>query len=808
MIESLASNLAYDVLKSGAGKFMDALRGDPEQRALRQVYTTAFKDTIQQYYADSSGRVQSHVEKSLRDFVKHPKVYNLLLDLALMGERPAPEDLREEFLASGLDITTIGMIDTLTLVLTEELVDAAEDSNGALHNKVEINLLKQIIEMMKSLLNGKSAPRLCPSAPPLTRKFVGRTHEMTELRKQLASDQVVAISAVKAMGGMGKTTLAQAFCGQADLPFGAILWTDINEKPNPTDKLLKWGRYLDADYRLPTDLSLSDAADLLRDGLTDLVNMTCGGRALIILDDVWEDGIETVQLLRRAAPKGARVLLTTRFTTIVNHHDLQCRLAFTLDELPVDDAKALLTDLVNKVEVTQDHISRVVAILSGHPLALELAASSLNAALDTKDIEDTLESYKQGMSGGTRFDGMDLEDNQPNSLNVTFARTYDRLTPDLQTAFRALGVFVTDTPWNTSAAAALWNMTDEKSADEKLKALVQASLIELYIPEGKDKALYPGRWWRQHRLLRAYARALALRGVPTGTSELNDFQRRHFAHYETQHGDYNPDTAIDRFPFITPDFENIQNALAWGLENEPKRAVDFTNALDAYMMFNQAYTVRRELLEIAYQTAKDSEYVGGQANTQRALGELDRMEDAYPSARTRYSEALRLFEAIPDRLGQAHTLTSMGDMFVGLSQWSDAIPVYEQALTIARTIQVQLTVANILVDLGRARFEMGDEDGGIRDMREAAALFEAVHNPRWAQIARSRLNDMLKRAGQEEEAPQESTESEQEKALQMLAEVYQTQGAEALRERLKQAGLTDEVIEQLIALFSGGDEAE
>ncbi len=142
----------------------------------------------------------------------------------------------------------------------------------------------------------------------------------------------------------------------------------------------------------------------------------------------------------------------------------------------------------------------------------------------------------------------------------------------------------------------------------------------------------------------------------------------------------------------------------------------------------------------------------GQANLWRALGDLAVWNGEYEEAREHYYRALPLYEEVGVRLGVANTFTSLGDMCVGQQRWAEAIPYYLDALAISRAIGDRLGIANILVDLGRAQFAVGDHEQGIASMREAAALFTAVKNRRWAQIAYARLADMLETVGRSDEA--------------------------------------------------------
>ncbi|NJL54765.1 tetratricopeptide repeat protein [bacterium] len=329
---------------------------------------------------------------------------------------------------------------------------------------------------------------------------------------------------------------------------------------------------------------------------------------------------------------------------------------------------------------------------------------------------------------------------------------------------------------------------DPDDADRPLEDLLDAGLLESS-EAGGDR-------YQQHRLLHAYARALLAEA-----GELEDAQQRHFTYLSAHYADFDRNNDEDTHPAIQRDFDNIRAALDWGLKNAPEATCDWTIALDYYMQMRESLTLRQDRLQQAKAAADGIGYSRGQANTLQALGDLRLRQADLAGAEAAYQQALPLFETIGARLGQANTLMSLGDMHISQKRWQAAAGYYAKALPIARAIQARLGIANILYDYGLAQFELGDHNAGIDALKECLSIFEAIQSPRWAANARRRLNELLQRAGRSGEvpgAPSVDQNEQMQQAMRALLQVYQQQGADAVREMLK-GQVPAEAIEGLLA---------
>ncbi len=98
----------------------------------------------------------------------------------------------------------------------------------------------------------RPAPRMAPPAP---RVFIGRDEVLRELiaALKLSEDGAgpIALTALKGMGGIGKTTLAAALANHPEvetaLPEGT-LWAGLGPEPEVTSRLAEWGAQLGEDF--------------------------------------------------------------------------------------------------------------------------------------------------------------------------------------------------------------------------------------------------------------------------------------------------------------------------------------------------------------------------------------------------------------------------------------------------------------------------------------------------------------------------------------------------------------------------------
>ena len=539
--------------------------------------------------------------------------------------------------------------------------------------------------------------RACPTAPPPPPHFTGREEQLAELIRLLREGQAVALTAVQGMGGLGKTALAQKLAQVAcvECDFTAVLWADVTRNPNPSRVLRAWAAHADPALHRP-DVPLPDDA-IIRALLTGLIAELCPGRVLVILDDVWPNGVEIARRLLLAAPASAFTLATTRYGSVAS------KLGRPLPIPRLSDAEAhrLLKTLVRDDAPASDaHLKEIAVLLGGHPLALQLAAGGVNRAASRARVKALIERYRRGLREGVPFADLEMDEGESkaDSLVVTFQESYDALDATLQAQFRALGAFAPDAPFSEAALAALWGT----GAEATQAAADELCFSALLAPTRRDD--YPDSgWYEQHALLRAYALALLRR-----EQEEADARTKHLAFYqaqvEEQFGEHS------EIGGLLPDLPQYQHAFEWARNDAPDLLLPFVEATWQWLLNANQYDTLRDWLDAAGQIAAARNDARAQANTLQALGDLSLRGADLAGARAYYDRALPLYEAIGARLGQANTLKALGDWHQEQEEWEQALEFYESALTLFAQIQDAYSIAvtrrrmaPTLVALGRVQ---------------------------------------------------------------------------------------------------------
>lgn len=289
--------------------------------------------------------------------------------------------------------------------------------------------------------------------------FIGRTEEISKLRKLLATVRLVTLTGT---GGTGKTRLAiETAAAMAPGLDGAAIFVDLTSATDFDSVVSACARA--AALQPDPELAL----------LPQLFRWLQHSAGLLVVDNcehVIDEAAEFVGHVLADAPAVA-VLATSR-----EQLDIDGEQVFKVPPLLEDDAGArLFMDRALTLEPTLEFtdedrlaIAEICQRLDGIPLAIELAAARTRV-LTPADILTRLSDRFALLTGGRRR----MRQRQQ-TLEATVAWSYDLLDAEAQSAFRRLGVF-TGT-FDLAGAAAVLEQSEDDALDI-IDTLVTKSMV-------------------------------------------------------------------------------------------------------------------------------------------------------------------------------------------------------------------------------------------------------------------------------------------------------------------------------------------
>ncbi|WOG95655.1 hypothetical protein DCAR_0414981 [Daucus carota subsp. sativus] len=145
---------------------------------------------------------------------------------------------------------------------------------------------------------------------------VGREEDMKKISDMLLSEELnsqggISVIPIIAMGGMGKTTLAQSIYNNETIQshFKVVMWACVGYKFDIKSVLKEM---IETHSKMKVAELDELPLHLLESRLLNVISTNC---ILVVLDDVWSvnyDDYEKLERLLKSAGKGSRVLITSR----------------------------------------------------------------------------------------------------------------------------------------------------------------------------------------------------------------------------------------------------------------------------------------------------------------------------------------------------------------------------------------------------------------------------------------------------------------------------------------------------------------
>lgn len=513
---------------------------------------------------------------------------------------------------------------------------------------------------------------------PLT-SFVGRQHEMAQVKNLLSTARLVTLTGA---GGSGKTRLAmQAAIDLVDAFKDGVWWVDLAAL---VDETL-------VSRTIAKTLGVSETSNEPLDEL--LVSFLRPRQLLLVLDNCEHLSSACAQvagLLLNACPY-LTILATSREAM-----GLTGEYVWYVSTLSVPDpAQALPAEDVMQYESIRLFVERSVAVnpkfqiseanalsvaqvcwrLDGIPLALELAAARAKV-LPIQEIAARLHDRFDLLTGGSPST---LPRHQ--TLRAAIDWSYGLLSQQESTLFRRLSVFAGG--WTLAVAEAICSGEgiEEDQVFDLLSRLVDKSLVEMQEQGGRAR-------FRMLQTIQQYSHE---RLIESG--ELERVQDRHLDYFLQLGESANPhlgyflsdmDMAVWLGQFEAEN-DNLRVALGWSLENEneAEAGLRLAGILHWFWFARGQFSEGRGWLARLLDSSGD---VAAETRAQALLtaGYMDCWQGEFASGRTSLEQALSLFRNLEDGRGIAFALHGLGFTAMGEGNAPLSRSLFEESLKAAR----------------------------------------------------------------------------------------------------------------------------
>ena len=558
-----------------------------------------------------------------------------------------------------------------------------------------------------------------PGLPEPPTRLIGREREVAQLSRLLGDDGVRLLT-LTGPGGSGKTRLAIAAAKESGDGFpDGVVFVDLAPLADPSLVLASIAQGVG--LRTPG----ADLAAAMRAFLA-------GKRMLLLLDNFEHvlDAAGVVADLVRALP--ALTVLTTSREPL----RLRGEREFAVQPLDVPDAGSvvepdrllesgavsLLVERVRDVRadfaLTPENAPVVVDIcrrLDGLPLALELAAARVRG-LPLSLLRERLEAALPLLTDGAR----DAPTRQ-RSLRDTIAWSFDLLSPEEQTLFRRLGVFVGGWTLEAGEAVAAVEGIDVLGG---IASLVDKSLVRLDEsgPAPRYRMLETVREFALDRLDQSGE------GIAIRRAHATFFADLVIAAESGLSAGVLADVAR-----VTSDIDNLRAALAWLLDrDDAETALRVAASLSEYWTFAGGhFSEGLAWLERALALGSDAS-LSARAAGYYGIAILALHQADLSKARSASATGLALARSASDPMrifGNAFMLSSVEG---GEGRRAEAMALALEAAAAARAAGNRNWIGWTLLLVGAERHAAGDLAGAVTAFEEARDVFRAIEG-RWGE---------------------------------------------------------------------------
>lgn len=548
--------------------------------------------------------------------------------------------------------------------------------------------------------------------PQQLTSFVGRDEEVRALRERLAATRLITVTGP---GGIGKTRLAVQTGAEALDLFADGVWLvelgtlatpdlivptvagalGVREQPGRT-ALQALQAHLDTRHTL---LILDNCEHMLEGAATlmeQLLGATTGLHVLATSREaVRAAGEQVVPLeplastrapaaVRGGAGASASALGAGRRLSAAQP-DLEALAGLPAVRMFLDRAQAARPGF-ELDEGNAEDVAEVCRSLDGLPLALELAAARLGT-MSAAQLRARLDDRFRLLRGGRR-----LAQPRQQTLQALIDWSHDLLNPDEQVMLRRLGVFAGSFPAESAQAVAACGELEGADVEEMLATLAAKSLVVARPDKGRFLML---------ESLRAYARQRM-----EAEGEMEDMRRRHMGVMLSrveQHGLGLMGTGeAQALRALDADEADILEGLTWALRSPGNgmQALNYTQWLNMYFLQRGQVALGLQQAEQALLLPDGQEDSPNRTFALLVAGQYSAVLGYQRNARRHLEQALALARRLDLKRYEAMALNALATSLYELGERSSALDHARTSVELARLLNDEQQVINALCNLG------------------------------------------------------------------------------------------------------------
>jgi len=554
-------------------------------------------------------------------------------------------------------------------------------------------------------------------------KYIQRGEIEQQVRAALRGNGVAAIVGLHAPGGTGKSELANQLSREMQAQFENTLWVDIGEKT--ADQVV--GDMLRGCGLKPPETYPAQVHELKA--------YLAARRLLVVLDDLRSQSKDKLSDFLPPAPPCA-VMITSRIEQ--PSHLIPLKNTFELNRMTPAQAHELLEATLGGETVAAElkMAEQLAERCLWNPLALEIAARRIR---QMQGFRQPIQKYLEKLNNSLAE--LKMPDDPRLNMEKVFDQSYDDLNPDDQARFAALSVFA-PSGFCPQAAAQVWQ-EEPAAAGEALLRLKNLSLVKT-VPGESER-------YRLHDLLDEYA-SQKLKNLANQSQAYENMAGWLTRLFEEHYAD-----DFSNAPEVALELDNLLRAIDWASASKRGTILALLATRPRNWLFNywRKWEDWQAWLETALRLGiDDKENEGKQlkANVLKAIGDVQNFRKEMDAALESYQQALGLFRAVGDRLGEANVLKAIGDVQNFRDERDAALESYQQALGLFRAVGARLGEANVLSAIGQQEIIFGSKEKAQDLLKNAINIYTTIGDRYSVPAQIGNFGWVLIRAGRKEEA--------------------------------------------------------